>query len=326
MRRREFITLLSGAAAAWPLAAQAQQPTMPVVGFLSPGSSGALGHLVGAFRRGLNEAGYVEHRNVGIEYLWAEGQIDRLPALANDLVRAQVSVICAAGPGAALAAKAATSAIPIVFTSGDDPVKIGLVASYNQPGGNLTGVAVVIETLGAKRLGLLREVIPSTALIAVLLNPTETTFDAQLNDVQEAARAVGQQIQVLRASTEREIDAAFVTAARLGAGGMLVGISFFYTIRREQLVSLAAQAALPTIYGQREFMSAGGLMSYASDLADAYRQAGIYTGRVLGGARPADLPVLQPTKFEFLINLKTAKALGLSFPPGVLAIADEVIE
>jgi putative ABC transport system substrate-binding protein len=326
MRRREFITLLSGAAAAWPLAAQAQQPTMPVVGFLSPGSSGALGHLVGAFRRGLNEAGYVEHRNVGIEYLWAEGQIDRLPALANDLVRAQVSVICAAGPGAALAAKAATSAIPIVFTSGDDPVKIGLVASYNQPGGNLTGVAVVIERLGAKRLGLLREVIPGTALIAVLLNPTETTFDAQLNDVQEAARAVGQQIQVLRASTEREIDAAFATAARLGAGAILVGISFFYTIRREQLVSLAAQAALPTIYGQREFMSAGGLMSYASDLADAYRQAGIYTGRVLGGARPADLPVLQPTKFEFLINLKTAKALGLSFPPGVLAIADEVIE
>jgi putative tryptophan/tyrosine transport system substrate-binding protein len=326
MRRREFITLLSGAAAAWPLAAQAQQPTMPVVGFLSPGSSGALGHLVGAFRRGLNEAGYVEHRNVGIEYLWAEGQIDRLPALANDLVRAQVSVICAAGPGAALAAKTATSAIPIVFTSGDDPVKIGLVASYNQPGGNLTGVAVVIERLGAKRLGLLREVIPGTALIAVLLNPTETTFDAQLNDVQEAARAVGQQIQVLRASTEREIDAAFATAARLRAGAMLVGISFFYTIRREQLVSLAAQAALPTIYGQREFMSAGGLMSYASDLADAYRQAGIYTGRVLGGARPADLPVLQPTKFEFLINLKTAKALGLSFPPGVLAIADEVIE
>jgi putative tryptophan/tyrosine transport system substrate-binding protein len=326
MRRREFITLLSGAAAAWPLAAQAQQPALPVVGFLSPGSSGALGHLVGAFRRGLNEAGYVEHRNVGIEYLWAEGQIDRLPALANDLVRAQVSVICAAGPGAALAAKAATSAIPIVFTSGDDPVKIGLVASYNQPGGNLTGVAVVNDGLGAKRLGLLREVISSTALIAVLLNPTETTFDAQLNDVQEAARAVGQQIQVLRASTEREIDAAFATAARLGAGAILVGISFFYTIRREQLVSLAAQAALPTIYGQREFMSAGGLMSYASDLADAYRQAGIYTGRVLGGARPADLPVLQPTKFEFLINLKTAKALGLSFPPGVLAIADEVIE
>jgi putative tryptophan/tyrosine transport system substrate-binding protein len=326
MKRREFITLLGGAAAAWPLAAQAQQPALPVVGFLSPGSSGALGHLVGAFRRGLNEAGYVEHRNVGIEYLWAEGQTDRLPALANDLVRAQVSVICAAGPGAALAAKAATSAIPIVFTSGDDPVKIGLVASYNQPGGNLTGVAVVIERLGAKRLGLLREVIPGTALIAVLLNPTETTLDAQLNDVQEAARAVGQQIQVLRASTEREIDAAFATAARLGAGAMLVGISFFYTIRREQLVSLAAQSALPMIYGQREFMSAGGLMSYASDLADAYRQAGIYTGRVLGGARPADLPVLQPTKFELVINLKTAKAMGLEIPPGLLAIADEVIQ
>jgi putative tryptophan/tyrosine transport system substrate-binding protein len=231
----------------------------------------------------------------------------------------------ASAPGAALAAKAATSAIPIVFTSGEDPVKIGLVASYNQPGGNLTGVAVVIERLGAKRLGLLREVIPGTTLIAVLLNPTETTFDAQLNDVQEAARAVGQQIQVLRASKARD-RCCLRNGSAAGGGSDARGISFFYTIRREQLVSLAAQAALPTIYGQREFMSAGGLMSYASDLADAYRQAGIYTGRVLGGARPADLPVLQPTKFEFLINLKTAKALGLSFPPGVLAIADEVIE
>jgi len=324
MRRRAFIVGL-GSAAAWPMAARAQ-PALPVVGFLSPGSPGALGHLVSAFRRGLNEAGYFEHRNVGIEYLWAEGQNDRLPALADVLVRARVSVICAAGPPAALAAKVATTTIPIVFLSGEDPGKIGLVESFNRPSGNVTGVAVVIETLGAKRLGLLRELIPSGTVIAVLLNPTEPTFDAQVKDIEEAARAVGQQIRILRASTEREIDAAFAQATQMRAGGMLVGISFFFTIRREQLASLAAQAALPTIYGQREFMSAGGLMSYASDLADAYRQAGVYTGRILKGEKPADLPVLQPTKFDLVINLKTAKALGLAIPDKLLALADEVIE
>jgi putative ABC transport system substrate-binding protein len=241
-------------------------------------------------------------------------------------VRAQVSVICAGGPPAALAAKAATTAIPIVFSSGEDPVKIGLVASYNRPGANVTGVANLIEVLGAKRLGLLREFVPAGTSIAVLLNPTEPVFDTQLNDVQESARALGQQIQVLRASTEREIDAAFATAVQLRAGGMLVGVSFSYTIRREQLVTLAARAALPTMYGQREFMSAGGLMSYATNLADAYRQAGIYAGKILGGARPTDLPVVQSTKFEFVLNLKTAKAIGLTVPPGILAIADEVIE
>ena len=324
--RRELLVALGGAAAAWPLTARAQQQALPVVGFLSPGSQGALGHLVAAFRRGLNETGYFEHRNVGIEYLWAEGQNDRLPALADVLVRARVSVICAAGPGAALAAKAATTAIPIVFLSGEEPGKIGLVESYNRPSGNVTGVAVVIERLGAKRLGLLRELIPSGTVIAALLNPRETTFDAQLNDVQEAARAVGQQIQILRASTEREIDAAFASAAQMRAAAMLVGISFFYTIRREQLASLAAQVALPTIYGQREYTSAGGLISYGSDLADAYRQAGIYAGRILRGEKPADLPVLQPTKFELVINQKTAKALGLDPSIQLLARTDEVIE
>ena len=326
MQRRHFMALLGGAAAAWPLGARAQQRAQPVVGFLSGRSPNESAYLVDAFRQGLNETGYVEHRNVGIEYLWAESQNDRLPALARDLVRAQVSVIFASGPPAALAAKAATTAIPIVFSSGEDPVKIGLVASYNRPGGNVTGVANLIEVLGAKRLGLLREFVPADTSIAVLLNPTEPTFDMQLNDVQESARALGQQIEVLRASTEREIDAAFARAVQLRVGGMLVGVSFFYTIQREQLVALAGRAALPTIYGQREFMAAGGLMSYATNLADAYRQAGIYAGKILGGARPADLPVVQSTKFEFVLNLKTAKAIGLTVPPGILAIADEVIE
>jgi putative ABC transport system substrate-binding protein len=325
MKRREFITLLGGTAAAWPLAARAQQP-MPVIGFLNSGSPGAFGHFVSAFRQGLGETGFVEHRNVGIEYRWAEGQVDRLPELARELVRAQVAVICAGGPPTALAAKAATTTIPIVFTSGEDPVKLGLVASYNKPGGNVTGVALLVDVLGSKRLGLLREIVPAATLIAVLLNPTWPTFDTQLNDVQEAARAVGQQIHVLRANTEREIDAAFDAAKELRADAMMIGPSTFFTVRRDQIVGLAARDALPTIYGQREFMAAGGLMSYATNLADAYRQAGIYSGKILGGARPAELPVVQSAKFELLINLKAAKSLGLTFPSGLLAIADEVIE
>jgi ABC-type uncharacterized transport system substrate-binding protein len=325
MKRREFITLLGGAAA-WPLAARAQQPAMPVIGFLNAGSPGVFAHFVSAFRQGLGEAGSVEHRNIGIEYRWAEGQVDRLPALASELVRAQVALICAGGPPAALAAKAATTTIPVVFTSGEDPIKLGLVASYNRPGGNVTGVALLVDVLGAKRLGLLREIVPSATLIAVLLNPTWPTFDTQLNDVQEAARAIGQQIHVLRANTEREIDAAFDTAKKVRASAMMVGPSTFFTVRRDQIVGLAERDALPTIYGQREFVAAGGLMSYATNLPDAYRQAGVYGGKILGGARPAELPLVQSAKFELLINLKVAKSLGLTFPPGLLAIADEVIE
>jgi putative tryptophan/tyrosine transport system substrate-binding protein len=325
-KRRAFITLLGGASVAWPLAARAQQSKLPVVGFLNSGSPGVFGHFVSAFRQGLGEAGYVEHRNVGIEYRWAEGQVDRLPVLAAELVGAQVAVICAGSPPAALAAKAATTTIPIVFTSGEDPIKLGLVTSYNRPGGNVTGVALLNDVLGAKRLGLLREIVPAATLIAVLLNPAWPTFDTQLNDVQEAARTVGQQIHVLLANTEREIDAAFDTAKEVRARAMMVGASTFFTVRREQIVGLAARDALPTIYFQREFVAAGGLMSYATNLADAYRQAGVYSGKILGGARPADLPVAQSGKFELLINLKTAKALGLIIPGDVLSIADEVIE
>jgi putative ABC transport system substrate-binding protein len=325
MRRRQFITLLGGAAA-WPLAASAQQPVLPVIGFLNSGSPVTLPHVLSGFRQGLAEGGYVEHRNVGIDYRWAEGQVDRLPPLASELVRAQVAVICAGSPPAALAAKAATTTIPIVFTSGDDPVKLGLVKSFSRPGGNLTGVALLIDLLSGKRLGLLREIVPAATLIAVLLNPNWPTFDTQLNDVEEAARAVGQQIHVLRADTEHEIDAAFDTAKQLRANAMMVGPSTFFTARRNQIVGLAARDALPTIYGQREFMAAGGLMSYATDLTDAYRQAGVYSGKILRGAQPSELPVVQSAKFELLINLKVAKSLGLAFPPGLVAIADEVIE
>jgi putative tryptophan/tyrosine transport system substrate-binding protein len=326
MKRRDFMTLVSGAIAGLPFAARAQQPEMPVIGFLNSASPVTFAHVVSGFHRGLAEAGYIEHRNVGIDYRWAEGQVDRLPALASELVRARVAVICAGSPPAALAAKAATTTIPVVFTSGDDPVKLGLVVSYSRPGGNLTGVALLIDVLSGKRLGLLREIVPAATLIAVLLNPTWPTFDTQLNDVQEAARAVGQQIHVLRADTEREIDAAFDTAKELRASAMMVGPSTFFTVRRNQIVGLAARDALPTIYGQREFMAAGGLMSYATDLADAYRQAGVYSGKILRGAQPAELPVVQSAKFELLINLKVARSLGLTFPPGLLAIADEVIE
>jgi putative tryptophan/tyrosine transport system substrate-binding protein len=325
MKRREFIMLLGGAVT-WPLAARGQQPAMPVIGFLNSGSPGVFGHFVSAFRQGLGEAGYVEHRNVGIEYRWAEGQMDRLPVLASELMRAQVAVICAGSPPAALAAKAATTIIPVVFTSGEDPIKLGLVTSYNRPGGNVTGVALLVDVLGAKRLGLLREIVPAATLIAVLLDPTWPTFDTQLNDVQEAARTVGQQIHVLRANTEREIDAAFETAKEIRASAMMIGASTFFTVRRDQIVGLAARDALPTIYFQREFVAVGGLMSYATNLADAYRQAGLYSGKILGGARPADLPVAQSGKFELLINLKTAKSLGLTIPGDVLSIADEVIE
>jgi ABC-type uncharacterized transport system substrate-binding protein len=327
VRRRDFITLLGGAAAAWPLAAHAQQPPMPVIGFLSSLSLAATERLVAAFRQALKESGYVEGQNVAIEYRWAEGQYDQLPALAADLVRRQVAVIAATGgPASGLAAKAATPAIPIVFVSGGDPVKEGFVSSLNRPGGNATGVNVLLTAMEGKRLGLLRDLVPTASLIAVLLNPTNPPFDAQLSDIREAARAAGQQIHILHANSEREIDAAFTMAVEVRAGALLVAADPFIFSRRDRVVALAARHAIPTIYEGREYVVAGGLASYGVSLADAYRQVGNYTGRILKGEKPADLPVVQSTKFEFVLNLKTAKTLGVSISDNLLTLANEVIE
>jgi putative tryptophan/tyrosine transport system substrate-binding protein len=324
MKRREFITLLGGAAAL-PLVARAQQPAVPVVGFLSGRSPAESADVVSAFRKGLSETGYIEPQNVTIDFRWAEGKLDRLPALARELVQRPVAVIAALG-GSDIVAKSATTTIPIVFGSGGDPVQIGLVASLNRPGGNATGVNVFLQEIEGKRLGLLREIVPTASLIAVLLNPQGADVDIQKRDIDEAARAVGQPIHVLNASNERDIHDAFEALARLKAGGLLVAANPFFNSRREQIVTLSVHYRIPAIYEVREFAVAGGLMSYGTSLPDAYRQVGIYAARILNGEKPADLPVMQATKFEFVINLKTAKALGLDMPATVLARADEVIE
>jgi putative ABC transport system substrate-binding protein len=325
MIRREFITLLGGAAA-WPLAARAQQPgKLPTIGFLG-NDAATWTDWTAAFRQGLNEAGYVEGQNATIEYRWAEGHYDRLPALAADLVGRKVTVIAATSTPAALAAKAATATVPIVFTTGGDPIKLGLVASLNRPGGNITGVSSLISELGTKRLGLLRELVPSATVIATLVNPNFPDADGQLRDAEAGARALGLQLIVLRAGTEREIDAAFATMAQRGGGVLDVSVDPFFVERRDHIVALAASYAIPAMYPLRDFAVAGGLMSYGTDFADSYRQAGIYTGRIVKGEKPADLPVQRSTKFEFVINLKTAKALGLSVPNSMQLLADEVIE
>jgi len=326
MKRRAFITLLGGAAVAWPLAARAQQPAMPVIGFLNSASPDAYAPFVAAFRQGLKEAGYVEGQNATIEYRWAEGEYDRLPALAADLVRRKLTVIAATSTPAALAAKAATSTIPIVFTTGDDPIRLGLVASLNRPGANVTGVSNLNVELGSKQLGLIREVAPVTSKIAVLMNPNFPGTERQLRDVEAAAGVLALQLTVLRAGSEREIDTAFTTITQQGASALLVGADTFFLAYRDHLVALAARHAIPAIYWTRDFAVAGGLMSYGTDFADSYRQAGIYTGRIVRGEKAGDLPVQRSTKFEFVINLKTAKALGLAVPNSMQLLADEVIE
>jgi putative ABC transport system substrate-binding protein len=326
MKRREFITLLGGAAAAWPLAARAQQPAMPVVGFMVGGSRAALRDEIAAFEAGLKEIGFIEGQNLTLEYRFAEGQFDRFPAFASDLIQRQVSILVVSSPQGALAAKQATTVVPIVFSVGADPVEVGLVSSLSRPGGNVTGVYQFTAGLEAKRLGLLHEMVPKADIIGVLLNPNYAASKSQLRDVQEAAAHLGLRLVIVRANTESDFDAAFSTVVSQRAGAILVCASPFFNSRRQQLVVLASSHALPAIFEWREFAVAGGLMSYGTSLHNAYRQAGVYAGRILKGEKASDLPVVQSTKFEFVINLSTAKALHIEVPPTLSARADEVIE
>ena len=326
MRRRKFVALLAGAAAAWPFAARAQQKAMPVIGVLGTGSPGPSASFVAAFHQGLSETGYVEGQNVAIEYRGAEGHYDRLPALAADLVGRKVDLIVASSPPSALAAQSATSTIPIVFRGGADPVGDGLVGSLARPRGNLTGVGFGGADLTAKRLELLSELVPRVGVIALLVNPNISNAESVIRDVQEAARTKGLQLHVLKAGSESEIDAALASVVQLHAGALVVSADPFLSSRREQLVALASRHAVPAIYAWREFAASGGLISYGPSLTAAFHLIGIYVGKILKGAKPSDLPVQQPTKFELVINIKTAKSLGLTVPPTLLAQADDVIE
>jgi len=327
MRRRDFIRAVAGSAITWPVEARAQQRAMPVVGFLGTTTPNDFASRVAAFREGLKEVGYVEGQNVVIEYRWPEGNYDRLAMLAADLVHRRVAVIAAVGGDPSpVAAKAATSTIPIVFSIGGDPVRLGLVANLNRPGGNITGVSFLFSELGAKRLGLLHELLPKASVIGMLVNPTFADAETYISDTKQAALPLGLQIHAVKASTAEDFDTAFAALAEQKTDALLLANDAFFLSERRKLIALAARYAIPAVYFFREFVVDGGLMSYSTSLTQAYRQVGIYTGKILNGAKPADLPVVLPTKFEFAINLKTAKTLGLTFPPGLLAIADEVIE
>ena len=327
MRRRDFIKVISASTVLWPLGARAQQPSMPVVGFLGAPSAAPYARYVAAVHQGLKEVGYVEHQNVAMEYRWADSQYDRLPALAADLVSQRVAVIIPIGGApAAVAAKAATSTIPIVFNLGADPVGLNLVTNLSRPGGNITGIAMMIVEMETKRLELLHELVPASSLLAILLNPSNAQAQTQEREAQQAARVAGQQVLVLNASTKHEIEVAFAALVRERAGGLLVGADTFFTSQAVLFVVLTAHHSIPTVYPVRSFVDAGGLMSYGSSLLDAYRQTGVYAGRVLKGEKPGDLPIARPTKFELIINLKTARALGIAIPATLLSRADEVIE